>query len=135
MVKPILMQFNQIKIEFIGNSNEDHYYRSNESYSISLLEDSDQLNILAYIPRTFTLTTNNSSGTFNVDLLSNTSTVITEFIKSNPNYLQYHLDINDERNVLRKFDQMYQNKLTFFEEGNLPISKKIMPKLFKTRKS
>ena len=58
-------------------------------------------------------------------MLRDTSSVIDNLLKSNPNLLEYHLDIKDDENVLGKFAQAYQGKSALFDEDQLPVSFKI----------
>lgn len=91
-----------------------------------ILDDSFQFNILEYVPKDFTISTNNGSCKFNIDILINTSSVIADLNQSNPQDLQYHLNINDERNILAKFQQMYQGKIINFERSDLDVAHKIV---------
>ena len=100
------------------------YNKKDGPRSLYLLDDSYQLDILDIIPRLFTLTTNSGSYKFNTEILKDTSSVIMKFLKENPTNLQYHIDIKDEENVLKKIEEMYRGKLVIFDEDELPISKK-----------
>ncbi|KAK8872036.1 hypothetical protein M9Y10_007794 [Tritrichomonas musculus] len=87
------------------------------------LENLDLLcnnDILKYIPRDFTLTTNNGSSIFNILLLTKTSKYIKNIIKEDPTIKQYSLDINDELNTLKQMEQLYQgNKVDFDNFPNI----------------
>ncbi|KAK8842518.1 hypothetical protein M9Y10_026110 [Tritrichomonas musculus] len=91
--------------------------------NISLL--SSKFNIFDFLPRLFKITTNTGSSKFNIDILQNTSSVISGFLSTNPEQKEYHLDIDDNQNVLGKFEKMYQGECVTFEEDELPISQKI----------
>ena len=59
--------------------NSNHFHKSHVSViprSISLFSSSSDINIFNLIPRLFTITTNNSSAKFNIDILSKTSSII-----------------------------------------------------------
>ena len=105
--------------------------------SIQLLNSSNStigdFKIYELMPKNFTITTSNGSSVFNVDMLTDTSQVINDFHKGNPNHFQYHLDINDEGNVLGKFEQMYQGKIVHFEEKDITTYQKITEMLKITR--
>ena len=61
---------------------------TSNSKSISL---SDNLELLEFLPRLFTITSNNGSSTFNMEFLKDVSTVIAQFLEENPQHLQYHI--------------------------------------------
>lgn len=118
-------------IVFIRGPDERNKYKENKlsskmkrsSIYINLYDN--KFNILEYLPRFFTITTNNGSGLFNYDLLKKTSSVITEFAKENPTVMEYHIDIDDNANILGKIVQLYQGYKIIFLEDELPICKKI----------
>lgn len=95
---------------------------TSNSKSISL---SDNLELLEFLPRLFTITSNSGSSTFNMEFLKDVSTVIAQFLEENPQHLQYHIDIQDDKNVLDKFSQLFQGKIVEFTEEDIPISKQI----------
>lgn len=107
-------------------SNKNNNNRENNSQKLFLLESKllDHL-LQKIIPRNFSLSTKNGTCTFNVEMLKETSPVITEYIKSNPTENQFNLNINDEENVLHKFEQLFQGLTVFFDEDDLPISQRI----------
>ena len=114
-------------ISFI-NKRKDKYKSSTDFKStqkLFLLDPSLQFNIFEFIPKHFTITTNSGSSNFNIEFLKDTSTIISEFNKENPNYCKYHLNINDPKNVLGKFEQMYQGNPVIFDEDDIPIAKQI----------
>ena len=39
---------------------------------------------------------------------------------------EYNLDINDETNVLQKFERLYQGEIVHFTEEDLPVAKTII---------
>ena len=96
-----------------------------KSQSLFLLSSTYNFNVLEYIPKLFTITTNTGSANFNTYLLKDTSSVIAQLLNDNPQSLEYHLDISDTDNVLKKFEQMYQGEFITFEEDELLISHKI----------
>ena len=81
----------------------------------------------------FIIHTKNGSSNFNIELLKDTSLTISEFNEENPTFFEYHLNIYDNRNVLNKFERMYQGKTVFFDEEDIPIAKQITKSLKITR--
>ena len=98
-------------------------------HSIYLLSKACNFDIFKYIPQQFTITTINSSGKFNKDMLTNTSSVISDFLKENPNQFQYHVDIKDDDNTISKFEQLYQGQKVTFDEYELIFTRKFTEKL------
>ena len=82
-------------------------------------------NLFDFLPRTFTISTNNGSYKFNIDMLKDTSSVIFNFLAFNNQELEYHLDINDETNIMKKIEQLYQGKLVTFNDNELLFPQKI----------
>lgn len=93
-----------------------------KSQSLFLFSDSYNFDFLKIIPRLFTITTNTGSSNFNTYILRKTSSVIDKFLKENPHHLQYHLDFNDEGNILGKFEKMYQGEFVAFDDDELIFS-------------
>lgn len=93
--------------------------------TLFLLSKSSNFHIFEYIPRQFVITTKNGSSAFNIELLKDSSPVISDFIKEHPKDLHYFLNINDEENVLNKFEKLYQGKKVKFNEDDIPTSQKI----------
>ena len=112
-------------IEFI----RDKYNKKNDSSSTFLNTFNNQksylVDTLKLIPRDFTITTNNGSSQFNIKLLEDTSSVISQFRKENPNSTEYHIDVDDKDNILSKFEKLYIGDHVTFVEEELPICKKI----------
>ena len=111
----------------------NYYYSQNPAIltninSLSLIKKMQ--NILQMIPRQFTISTKNSSSKFNIDFLIETCSTISSFIKEIPHNLEYHLDIDDPRNVLGKFEQLFLGQKVIFEEEDLPTCQEITDKLF-----
>lgn len=63
---------------------------------------------LKMISRHFTIFTNNTSATFNTNILLNSSSVLKDYHQKNPDKLQYHIEIKDNTNVLSKIEQLFQ---------------------------
>ncbi|KAK8840572.1 hypothetical protein M9Y10_030782 [Tritrichomonas musculus] len=80
------------------------------------------IDLCKYLPRDFTITTNNGSYTFNVEILKDTSPVIWKHLRENPNIFQYHIDINDDENIMGKFEQLLLGQKVIFNESELPIA-------------
>ena len=60
---------------------------------VYLLKNRSTLNkFFQCIPKTFIITTQNGSSKFNIDILKDTSTIISDFITNNPLVYQYYLD-------------------------------------------
>ena len=74
--------------------------------------------IFDVIPKHFTITTNNNiPHKFNIELLKDTSPVISDLLNESPDLLEYHINIDDENDVLSKFEKIYQGKSIFFENN------------------
>ena len=97
--------------------------------SISLSNKKNGFNILELMPKNFEITTNNGSNFFNVEFIKDSSSVINYFLRDNPKHFQYHLEINDEKNVLGKFEQMFQGKTVYFTEEDIPTYQAIIDTL------
>lgn len=94
--------------------------------NIDLLSKVKDININIFIQKDFKITTRNGSSNFNKNILSETSSVIKDILKENPNTSQYHLDIEDDQNVLGKFEQIYQNKSVEFSKNESSILRQII---------
>ena len=81
--------------------------------------------IFETIPRYFSVSTKNGTSYFNTDMLKEISPVISEHLNANPTELRYFLNINDEENVLGKFEQLFLGKTVIFDEDELPCSQRI----------
>ncbi|KAK8892494.1 hypothetical protein M9Y10_029723 [Tritrichomonas musculus] len=108
------------------------YNQINKTFKIEKTEDSgsQQLFILSKFckksyfeakPKAFTMPTKNSILHFNLQMLKETSPVISKFIQDNPNENNYNININDDENALTKFEQLYQGKSIVLKEDELPI--------------
>ena len=93
--------------------------------SLYLLSKSLDFPIFKLMPKTFTISTKNSSNNFNIELLKDSSPVISDYIQENPRNNTYFLNINDEENVLQKFADLYQGMSIIFNEDELPTSQRI----------
>lgn len=115
-------------ISFINEclSNRFHFSESN---SVNLRSKSFLFHILKCIPRIFKITTNNGYYNFNIEILKDTSSTVAQYIKDYPNQQQYHLNINDERIILRKIELMYQGESILFEKDDYPTLKTILDQL------
>ena len=82
-------------------------------------------NLFDYVPKNFTITTQNGSYPFNVEMLKETSLVISKYISKNPDTTQFHIDIKDDSNVMDKIKEMYCGKKVDFEENELNIVRRI----------
>lgn len=78
---------------------------------LSLRDLVNESSFFENMPKTFTISTNNGSCNFNVEMLRDSSETIKERLLNNPTNLEFHLDIDDENNVLKKFEQLYQGKI------------------------
>lgn len=57
--------------------------------------------------------------------MQDSSSVIASAIKDNPNITEFHIDINDEDNVMQKFEQMYQGDSVSYDIKDLYIVRQI----------
>ena len=90
------------------------------SRTIYLFNPLYKINFLINIPKTFSITTNDESEKFNIDMLKDTSRTILEFALNNPQTLTYHINIYSGC-TLRKFKQMYQGEVVNFIDNEIPI--------------
>ena len=117
------------RIRFVRCSEEETYKSSQTS--LTILDPKNNFNIFEIIPRNFTITTKNGSCNFNTKMLEMSSQSIFMHLHDNNNQdnLQYNLDIADETNVLKKFEQMYQGKSVTFAKDDIPVCDLIANKL------
>lgn len=108
-------------ISFISPSltPQSNYFYGDQK-ALYLLDEKCKFDPFKYLSYDFIITTNNNSSSFNTDMLIHTSHVISEFINDNPHHLQYHLNIDDDLNVLGKFEKLYRGESIVFEEDELP---------------
>ncbi|KAK8842926.1 hypothetical protein M9Y10_025792 [Tritrichomonas musculus] len=111
------------KITSFQNSN------SKNQKEIQLLDERYKFNIYDHLPRLFTITTNNGSYKFNIEMLKDSCSVIKEYLEENPNFYEYHINVDDGTNVMRKFEQMYIGKTVKFLETELPLCRQITKEL------
>lgn len=86
---------------------------------------SNNYKLLELIPRNFVIIINNNSYSFNIDLIKNTSFFIFQLLEEDPEIMQYNLNINDEENTFKKFEQMYLGEFVRFNEDELLFCQKI----------
>ena len=91
-----------------------------------------EFSIFEVMPTTFTISTKNNICHFNIEMLKEVSPVISDLIQNNPDETNFSLNINDEENVLVKFEQLFQGQTVVFEEDELPSSQQITNKLPKS---
>ncbi|KAK8841740.1 hypothetical protein M9Y10_026687 [Tritrichomonas musculus] len=109
-------------ISFINDSVQSIFSKKQNNLKNNYICLEDQIyNILQYIPKLFKITTNNGSYRFNRRILKDTSSVISKILNENPYQKEYHLDINDNRNILRKIELMYQGQSVLFNKNDYPL--------------
>lgn len=112
---------------FNKDLHQYNFYRKLKNKSLNLLDFKYHSYIFDHIPRSFIITTNNNIiHKFNIELLKDTSSVISNLLKESPDTLQYHLNIDDKNDVLGKFEQIYQGKTIFFNENEFSTAKRIV---------
>lgn len=127
---------NQPMNRFNNNNNKipkafpvttQNYNQKNENmnHTIFLLKKPNDFNIFQKMPKTFTITTNTSSCSINIEMLKDTSSIISTFLEENPGNLQYHINIEDDLDVLTKIKQMYEGETVSFNEDQLLLTQKI----------
>ncbi|KAK8838680.1 hypothetical protein M9Y10_032718 [Tritrichomonas musculus] len=104
-----------------------HRLANSSSNSLYLLTNFS--NFFKNVPQDFIITTRSGSSNFNTDFLAETSITIWKFIKENHHEYKFHLDIEDPRNVLGKFEQLYQGQQVIFEPEDFQASYEITEKL------
>ncbi|KAK8872159.1 hypothetical protein M9Y10_007921 [Tritrichomonas musculus] len=97
----------------------------NKDASLFLLNPKYKINFFELMPKTFIISTNNSSGKFNIELLKDTSLLILHEFSRDQHKSQYYLNTNDDKNVLGKLEQLYQGKLVSFDKSEIPIYNEI----------
>ena len=90
-------------------------------YYVNILSKSGSFNALKFMPRLFTLSTNNNSYLFNTDLLAWSSKTISKYIDDNPTNLKYHLNIIDDKNIIEKIGKIYQGELVEFKQNEYKL--------------
>ncbi|KAK8836958.1 hypothetical protein M9Y10_036992 [Tritrichomonas musculus] len=94
-------------------------------HSLCIFNPSYNINFFEIIPKKFIISSNNRSFYFNTELLKDTSSVISKFILGNPENLHFHIDIEDENNVLEKLEQLYQGKVIIVDEKDFSVFNQI----------
>ncbi|KAK8854448.1 hypothetical protein M9Y10_017010 [Tritrichomonas musculus] len=102
---------------------------NNSITTLNLTETMSNFNILKYLPKNITISTNNESRKFNLEIFERSSQVIYEFIRSKPDCKQYHININDKYNVLSKISQIFDGDKIIFKPSEIPTLKKIISSL------
>ena len=117
------------RIRFVRCSEEETHKSSQAS--LTILDPKNNFNIFEIIPRNFTITTKNGSCNFNKEMLRMSSQSIFMHLQYNHDQdnFQYNLDIADETNVLKKFEQMYQGKPVTFAKDDILVCDLIANKL------
>lgn len=77
------------------------------------------------MPKNFTISTKDFTSSFNLEMLQEVSPIIKEYVINNPAETKFHLNINDEENVLSKFEQLFNGKTVYFNEDEIPTSHRI----------
>ena len=104
---------------FLSNDGK----QSDESSSkLFLLSKNISFPIYEFMPKLFSISTNNCVCHFNLSMLKEVSPVISQYVQDHPNENCYHLNINDGTNVLVKFEELFQGQTVFFDEIDFPIS-------------
>lgn len=121
------------KNEHLSTFNYNRY-RSFCKY-LSLLNTKFVIDISNLMPKLFTITTNNNIPyNFNIELLKDTSENISNLLNTNPNCRQYHLNIDDDQNVLEKFSKIYQGEEVIINKSEKETFNQII-RLLKMKKS
>lgn len=67
-------------------------------------------NVFELLKKDFTISTNNGSYKFNSNMLKDTSVEICNSLIANPENYEYHLNLDDPKNIMSKIEQLYQGK-------------------------
>ena len=113
----------QCRIIFVQKNDFAYKIQSGVSQNLKTLDLVDH--DLKYFPRNFIITTKNGSYKLNTDILQDSSSVIASAIKDYPNITEFHIDVNDEDNVMQKFEQMYQGDSVSYDIKDLYIVRQI----------
>lgn len=105
-----------------------NYFQYRRIGKFLYLLDTEFINELFDImPKSIVITSNSKIPyKFNIEMLKDTSTVISKSLTDNPDCLEYPLNLDDENNVLEKFAKMYQGEEVIFKEEDLPVSQRII---------
>lgn len=115
-VKPDFHSFDRLK------KNEKFV---SSSQKIFLLSSYSRNSFFENIPKNFVISTLNSTCYFNQEMIKEASPVISEFIEQHPDENHYNLGINDEENIIKKFEQLFLGESVTFDEDEIPSSQKI----------
>lgn len=92
-----------IRLVQIQDDSNNHTLQTNEhSNHFSLIE-----NDLSFIPKQFTITTQNGIYKFNKEILRDSCLTIKKLLEKDPKILQFQIDILDKDNVMKKFEDLY----------------------------
>lgn len=94
-----------------------------------LINQSCSYNVVKFLQRDFQLTTNNYSYFFNANILANFSITILLHIEENPNYLTYHLDMENSDVVIKKLELIFQGESVQFNKEEEEIYQIMAKKL------
>lgn len=82
-----------------------------------------------FLPRLFTIKTNNASYKFNVDLLKDASRTISKQLEADPNNLEYQLEFKDDKFTMKKFEDIFRGLSATFEFDELLPARQIVQQL------
>ena len=112
-----------------GSGLKQNYYYSYSTTKRNIidLKVNDTFCIFDFLPKTFTIITNDGSFNFNVEMLKDMSSVISDHLK-NPNSLQFNMDIQN-KDIMIKFEQIFLGKKVNIVQDDIPPLKQIMREL------
>lgn len=90
--------------------------------SFNLIDQSYK--VFEFLPKDFTITTNNGSYKFNTKMIKDTSPEITEFLQKTPEKREYHLNLDDPKNTMSMIEQLYEGKEISLSYNHLLVVKK-----------
>lgn len=88
-----------------------------------------KINIFEYLKKDFKISTNNSSYMFNIEILKEISSVISQHIIDNQLDYHYHLNMDDDGNILGKFESILDGNPIILEEQEFSIFNQIINNL------
>lgn len=85
----------------------------------------DLPDLIKVFPQNFEISTNNGRYKFNKDLIKSTIPIIKDALVTETDLKEYHFDINDEQNVMQKFEKLFKGESVEFVKSEEETIKQI----------
>lgn len=121
----------QLKIIAVADSDSTHTHQNQNNSHILLKNKSffSTLNLLdagfEYLPRDFTISTNNGNYLFNTQILQLISPAISKQLRENPTLREFHIDVNDPLNITKKFEDILRLSKVNVSKSDLSVLNEI----------